>query len=68
MTTSKAMETYIAQVLSYAHELQKISDINVHHIQSSRNFADLFTKSLSTAIFRKVVTPNWNAASQRSLA
>ena len=39
----------------YAHELQKSGEIDVQQIRSSDNLADLFTKSLSTSTFKKLI-------------
>ena len=39
----------------YTHKLQKNGDINVQQIHSSDNIIDLFTKSLPTATFKKMV-------------
>ena len=39
----------------YTHELKMNGVINVQQICSSDNVADLFTKSLSTATFKKMV-------------
>ncbi|XP_021769893.1 uncharacterized protein LOC110734155 [Chenopodium quinoa] len=38
-----------------AHDLQKNGDINVLQIRSSENLANLFTKALPTATFKKLV-------------
>ena len=46
---------HISPKLFYTHELQKNGDINVQQIRSSDNVADLFTKSLPTATFKKMV-------------
>ena len=46
---------HISPKLFYTHELQKNGDINVQQIRSSDNVADLFTKSLPTATFNKMV-------------
>ena len=40
---------------SYSQELIKDNHIDIKHIQSSENSADIFTKALPTAIFRKHV-------------
>ena len=39
----------------YTHELQKNGEIDVKQIRSSDNLADLFTKSLPAATFKKIV-------------
>ncbi|GKD03676.1 hypothetical protein Tco_1178650 [Tanacetum coccineum] len=39
----------------FTHDLQKSGDIIVQQIRSSDNLADLFTKSLPTASFKKLV-------------
>ena len=46
---------HISPKLFYTHKLQKNGNINVQQIRSSDNVADLFTKSLPTAIFKKMV-------------
>ena len=46
---------HISPKLFYTDELQKNGDINVQQICSSDNVADLFTKSLPTATFKKIV-------------
>ena len=37
------------------HELQKNGEIDIQQIRSSDNLADLFTKSLTTSTFKKLV-------------
>ena len=39
----------------YTHELQKNGEIDVQEICSSDNLADLFTKSLPTSTFKKLI-------------
>ena len=39
----------------YTHELQKEGAISVKQVQSSNNLVDLFTKSLPTCTFQKIV-------------
>ena len=39
----------------YTYELQKNGEIDVKQIQLSDNLADLFTKSLPAATFKKIV-------------
>ena len=39
----------------YTHELQKSGEIDVQQIRSSDNLANLFTKSLSTSTFKKLI-------------
>ena len=39
----------------YRHELQKSGEIDVQQIRSSDNLANLFTKSLSTLTFKKLI-------------
>ena len=39
----------------YTHELQKSGEIDVQQIRSSDNLANLFTKSLSTSTFKKII-------------
>ena len=38
----------------FTHELQKAGEVQVVQIRSSKNSADLFTKSLPTSTFRKL--------------
>ena len=38
---------------SFTQELEKRKDIDIQYIRSSENSADLFTKALPTAVFRK---------------
>ena len=46
---------HISPKLFYTHELQKNGDIDVQQIRSSDNVANLFTKSLSTVTFKKMM-------------
>lgn len=46
---------HISPKFFYKHELQKSGDIDVKQIRLSDNLADLFTKSLPTATFKKIV-------------
>ena len=46
---------HISLKFFYTHELQKSSEIDVQQIRSSDNLADLFTKSLSTSTFKKLI-------------
>ena len=46
---------HISPKLFYTHELQKNGDIDVQQISSSDNVIDLFTKSLPTATFKKMM-------------
>ena len=46
---------HISPKFFYTHELQKSSEIDVQQIRSSDNLADLFTKSLSTSTFKKLI-------------
>uniref|UniRef100_A0A2N9G9W6 Reverse transcriptase Ty1/copia-type domain-containing protein n=2 Tax=Fagus sylvatica TaxID=28930 RepID=A0A2N9G9W6_FAGSY len=46
---------HISPKFFYTHELQKSGDINVKQIRSSENLADIFTKSLPTTTFKKIV-------------
>ena len=46
---------HISQEFFDTHELQKNSEIDVKHIQSSKNLANLFTKSLPTTTFKKLI-------------
>ncbi|KAL0415671.1 UNVERIFIED_CONTAM: hypothetical protein Slati_3399000 [Sesamum latifolium] len=46
---------YISPKFFFTHDLQKNGDIDVQQVRSSDNLADLFTKALPTAIFKKLV-------------
>ena len=46
---------HISPKLFYTHELQKSGEIDVQQIRSSDNLADLFTKSLLTLTFKKLI-------------
>ena len=46
---------HISPKFFYTHELQKSGEIDVQQIRSSDNLADLFTKSLSTSTFKKLI-------------
>ena len=46
---------HISPKFFYTHDLQKSGDIDVQQIRSSDNLADLFTKALPTATFKKLV-------------
>jgi hypothetical protein len=46
---------YEDNVACITHELQKSGDIDVKQIRSSDNLVDLFTKTLPTATFKKLV-------------
>ena len=46
---------HISPKFFYTHELQKSGKIDVQQIRSSDNLAYLFTKSLSTSTFKKLV-------------
>jgi hypothetical protein len=46
---------HISPKFFYTHEIQKSGDIDVKQIQSSENLADIFTKSLLTTTFKKIV-------------
>ena len=46
---------HISPKFFYTHELLKSGEIDVQQIRSSDNLADLFTKSLSTSIFKKLI-------------
>ena len=46
---------YISPKFFYTHELQKSGDIDVKQIRSSENLANIFTKSLPTTTFKKIV-------------
>ena len=46
---------HISPKFFYTHELQEKGEIKVKQIRSSDNLADLFTKALPTATFKKIV-------------
>ena len=46
---------HIVLKLFYPHELQQNGEINILQIKSCDNLADLFTKSLPTSVFQKLV-------------
>ena len=46
---------HISPKFFYTHELQQSRQIDVKQIQSADNLADLFTKTLSTSTFEKLV-------------
>ena len=46
---------HISPKLFYTHELQKSGNIDVQQIRLSENLANLFTKSLPIATFKKIV-------------
>ena len=46
---------HISPKFFYTHELQKSGEIDVQQIRSSDNLAYLFTKSLSTSTFKKLI-------------
>ena len=46
---------HISPKFFYTHELQKSRQVDVKQICSSNNLADLFTKSLPTSTFEKIV-------------
>ena len=46
---------HISPKFFYTHELQSSGEINVQQIRSNDNLADLFTKALPTAKFKKLV-------------
>ena len=46
---------HISPKFFYTHELQKDCEIDVQQIRSNDNLADLFTKSLPSATFKKLV-------------
>lgn len=50
---------HISPKFFYTHDLQKNGDIDVQQIRSSDNLADLFTKALPTATFKKLVNGIW---------
>ena len=45
----------IVPKLFYPHKLQERGEINILQIKSCDNLADLFTKSLPTSVFQKLV-------------
>ena len=46
---------HISLKFFYAHKLQKDGEIDVQKIRSNDNLADLFTKVLPSATFKKLV-------------
>ena len=46
---------HISPKFFFTHELQKSSEIDVQQIRSNNNLADLFTKSLPTSTFKKLI-------------
>ena len=46
---------HIAPKLFYPHQLKQNGEIDILQIKSCDNLADLFTKSLPTSIFQKLV-------------
>ena len=46
---------HISPKFFYTHELQKVGEINVQQIRSNDNLAYLFTKTLPSATFKKLV-------------
>ena len=46
---------HISPKFFHTYELQKSGEIDVQQIRLSDNLADLFTKSLSTLIFKKLI-------------
>ncbi|XP_074299319.1 secreted RxLR effector protein 161-like [Silene latifolia] len=46
---------HISPKFFFTHDLQKSGDINVQQIRSSENLADLFTKALPIATFKKLL-------------
>ena len=49
------MTKHISPKFFYTHELQKEGAISVKQVQSNNNLADLFTKSLSSYTFQKLL-------------
>ncbi|KAL1195001.1 hypothetical protein V5N11_031093 [Cardamine amara subsp. amara] len=39
----------------FTHDLQKDGEVKVEQVRSSENSADLFTKSLPTSVFKKLI-------------
>ncbi|KAK4380785.1 hypothetical protein Sango_3030900 [Sesamum angolense] len=46
---------HISPKFFFTHDLQKNGDNDVQQVRSSENLANLFTKALPTAIFKKLV-------------
>ena len=46
---------HISPKFSYTHELKKSGEINVQQIRSNDNLTYLFTKSLPTSTFKKLI-------------
>ena len=46
---------HISPKFFYTHELQKSGEIDVQQIRSNDNLTDLFTKSLRTLTFKKLI-------------
>ena len=46
---------HISPKFFYTHELHKSGEIDVQPISSNDNLVDLFTKSLPTSIFKKII-------------
>ena len=46
---------HILSKFFFTHELQKADEVQVLQVRSSENSADLFTKSLPTSTFRKLI-------------
>ena len=46
---------HISPKFFYTYELQKIGEINVQQIRSNDNLANVFTKSLLTSTFKKLI-------------
>ncbi|XP_057250734.1 uncharacterized protein LOC130591432 [Beta vulgaris subsp. vulgaris] len=46
---------HISPKFFFTHELQKSGDIDVQQVRLSENLADLFTKALPTATFKRLV-------------
>ena len=51
----EAIETSILHQIFFIHELQKSGDIDVKQMRSCDNLADMFTKPLPIATFKKMV-------------
>ena len=45
----------IVPKLFYPHKLQEIGEINISQITACDNLAELFTKSLPTSMFKKIL-------------
>lgn len=46
---------HISLKFFYTHELQQSKKINIKHIRSTSNLADIFIKDLPTSTFEKII-------------